>query len=107
MTAGGPSCEEPRGHGHIPGDSCVTCGDAAEWMRVVEMNADDDTALCVDARAPIRTVATELVGVDTELVGVDTGLVGTVARGDALLVHAGVAIHHEARETAHRGTASE
>jgi len=71
------------------------------------MNADDDTALCVDARAPIRTVATELVGVDTELVGVDTGLVGTVARGDALLVHAGVAIHREPRTRAHPVTVDE
>jgi hydrogenase maturation factor len=72
-------------------EGCVTCADAAEWMRVLEMDEIDETAFCVDARARSGTV--------------DTGLVGTVARGDALLVHAGVAIHREPRVTAPRDTA--
>jgi len=70
---------------------CVTCGDAAEWMRVVEPDAGDETARCVDACERGQTVATELVG--------------AVARGDALLVHAGVAIHREPRSTAPEVTA--
>jgi hydrogenase maturation factor len=54
-------------------DHCVTCSDEAVPMRVVEVRADG-TALCEG---------------DVEVM---TDLVGSVAPGDAVLVHAGVAL---------------
>jgi len=72
-------CEEPGGHGHP--DGCVTCGDAASWMRVLDVDAPGETARCVDGEGRTETVATELVG--------------AVAPHDSLLVHAGTAIHRE------------
>ncbi len=62
--------------------ACITCGDAAEWMRVLEVDPGTETARCVDGHGRSDTVATELVG--------------AVSRDDALLVHAGTAIHREA-----------
>jgi hypothetical protein len=60
-----------------PGDQhCITCGDAASVMRVLEL--DGDTALCADVGDVAHRVAIDLVG--------------AVAAGDELLVHAGVAI---------------
>ena len=60
-----------------PGDQhCITCGDAASVMRVLEL--DRDTALCADLDDVVQPVAIDLVG--------------EVAVGDELLVHAGVAI---------------
>ena len=95
MTGAGPGVGVPGGDVHAGGGAhagrCVTCADAAEWMRVVEIDAGNETARCVDAHAHSETVATELVG--------------AVARGDALLVHAGVAIHRDARSTAPEDTA--
>jgi len=100
VTGNGRGCEEPgergpvgdwHGHGDGHGDGCVTCGDAAEWVRVVDVHLGDETAICVDARARRTTV--------------DTGLVGAVDGGDALLVHAGVAIHREPGATADHATA--
>jgi hydrogenase maturation factor len=54
-------------------DHCITCSDEAAPMRVVEVRADG-TALCDGA------------------VEVMTDLVGAVEPGDAVLVHAGVAL---------------
>ena len=68
------------------GEGCVTCGDAAAWMRVVAVDVSSALARCVDDGGHSETVATELVG--------------TVAPEDALLVHAGTAIHREARTAA-------
>jgi hydrogenase maturation factor len=60
-----------------PGERhCITCGDAASVMRVLEL--DHDTALCADLDDAAQRVAIDLVG--------------PVAVGDELLVHAGVAI---------------
>ncbi len=83
MSGAGPSCGVPDGR-HAPG--CVTCADAAVWMRVVAVDADNALAHCVDEGGHSETVATELVG--------------AVAPDDALLVHAGTAIHREGRSTA-------
>ena len=75
--SGGPSrC------GPVHAEGCVTCGDAAAWMRVVAVDPGLETARCVDGEGRSETVA--------------TALVGAVARGDELLVHAGTAIHREA-----------
>ena len=62
------SCEVTEG--------CITCGDVAVPLTVVELAGPD--ARCRDDDGRQETVATELVG--------------TVAVGDRLLVHAGVAI---------------
>lgn len=56
---------------------CVTCSDEGVPMRVVEPEADG-LALCADGDGRRRSV--------------ETTLVGPVAPGDALLVHAGVAL---------------
>ena len=65
--------------GHAAG--CVTCGDTATWVRVLEVDRAGETARCVDADGRHERVATELVG--------------AVAPDDALLVHAGAAIHSQ------------
>ena len=70
--------------GEITG--CITCGDAAVWVRVVGVDASGATARCVDADGRHESVAVELVG--------------AVAPNDALLVHAGAAIHREPAATA-------
>ena len=57
---------------------CTTCGDVAEPMTVLRVDAGRDLALCADAGGTHVTV--------------EIALVGPVAPGDALLVHAGVAI---------------
>jgi hydrogenase expression/formation protein HypC len=62
------SCEVTEG--------CITCGDVAVPLTVVALAGPD--ARCRDDDGRQETVATELVG--------------TVAVGDRLLVHAGVAI---------------
>lgn len=73
-------CGAPHEDGHD--DTCITCGDSAAWVRVLEVDPRTETARCVDAQGRSDTVATELVG--------------AVSRDDALLVHAGTAIHREA-----------
>jgi hydrogenase expression/formation protein HypC len=60
-----------------PGGHCVTCGDEAVPMRVVEVRGLE--AVCIDDR-----------GAQHERIAVD--LVEPVAPGDRVLVHAGVAI---------------
>jgi hydrogenase maturation factor len=57
---------------------CITCGDTATAMRVLEVDADRGLALCVDGQG-----ARELV---------EIALVGAVQSGDSLLVHAGTAL---------------
>ncbi len=59
-----------------PGGHCVTCGDEAIPMRVLE--SSDGTAVCVDGDGLRHEVAVELID--------------PVAPGQRVLVHAGVAI---------------
>jgi hydrogenase maturation factor len=59
-------------------DHCITCSDEGVAMRVIEAAADG-IALC----------ASEEGGDASEVM---TDLVGSVAPGDAVLVHAGVAL---------------
>ncbi len=59
-------------------DHCVTCGDAAEPMRVLKVDRRRELALCVDEGGGQRTI--------------EIALVAPVAEGDELLVHAGTAI---------------
>jgi hypothetical protein len=63
------------------GAGCLTCGDTATWVRVVEVDEARDLALCVDEGERRHTV--------------DTGIAGAVAPGDTLLVHAGTALVRE------------
>jgi hydrogenase maturation factor len=71
MTSGdlAPHCDHTIG--------CITCGDEALPMRVVELEGDG-LALCADADGNEQTVEVSLV----------TG----VSTGDELLVHAGTAL---------------
>jgi hydrogenase maturation factor len=55
---------------------CLTCGDVAVEMRVLRV--DGDLAVCEAADGDVRTV--------------EVALVGEVDEGDALLVHADVAL---------------
>jgi hydrogenase maturation factor len=59
-------------------EQCITCGDAAEPMTVVAVDAGRGLALC---SAPDGARAT-----------VETALVDPARPGDRLLVHAGTAI---------------
>ena len=56
---------------------CITCGDIAEEMRVLEIDAGRELALCAagDQHATV-----------------EIALVGPVQAGDTVLVHAGVAL---------------
>ena len=65
---------------------CITCGDVAAWMSVVEIDATRELAVCVDAEG-----RTDIV---------DTALVGSLLPGDALLVHAGTALRSDTSERA-------
>ena len=58
-------------------DHCITCGDVAVEMTVVQVDAERRLALC-EASGKKETVEIELVG--------------PVAPGDGLLVHAGTAL---------------
>jgi hydrogenase expression/formation protein HypC len=60
----------------IDDDGCITCGDVAVALTVVEVGGDD--AVCRDGDGRQEMVATELVG--------------PVVVGDVLLVHAKVAL---------------
>jgi hydrogenase maturation factor len=61
-----------------PLDGCITCGDGGVPMRVLKVDAPRSLAVCADAH-----------GATSE---VELGLMGRVVPGDALLVHAGVAL---------------
>jgi hydrogenase maturation factor len=60
------------------GPVCITCGDVAIPMRVVDIGGEDGLAHCV--------------GADGEAAAVDVALVEGVSAGDAVLVHARVAL---------------
>ena len=77
MASDGPPTFCATEHG------CITCADEGVEVRVVGTGADGLTD-CVDAQG--------VAGV------VDTALVGQVVPGDALLVHAGVALVRLERE---------
>jgi hydrogenase maturation factor len=66
----------PACHPHDAG--CITCGDHAVAMRIVELEADTGLALCVDEDGRSETV--------------DLGLVAPVPLGTDVLVHAGAAL---------------
>jgi hydrogenase maturation factor len=68
-----PRCDD-RSH-------CITCGDVAMPLRVLEVDPVRELALCADA----DTGAKETV---------EIALVLPVVPGDELLVHAGTAIAH-------------
>jgi hydrogenase maturation factor len=57
---------------------CVTCGDVAVAVEVLQVDEDRGLALCCDDAGTHSTV--------------EVALVGVVAPGDGLLVHAGTAI---------------
>jgi hydrogenase maturation factor len=57
---------------------CITCGDEAIPMEVLNVDTERGLALCVDGDAARSTV--------------ETALVEPVRPGDRLLVHAGTAI---------------
>ena len=57
---------------------CITCGDEALPLRVVQIDEARELALCEAA--------------DGERTTVEIALVSPVTRGDTLLVHAGTAI---------------
>jgi hydrogenase maturation factor len=59
-------------------EHCLTCGDVAVPLEVLQVDEDRGLALCTDADGVHATV--------------EVALVGAVAPGDGLLVHAGVAI---------------
>ena len=59
-------------------DHCITCSDAAVRLRVVQVDTQRELALCTDDHGARQTV--------------EIALVAPVAPGDALLVHAGVAL---------------
>jgi hydrogenase maturation factor len=60
---------------------CITCGDVAVSMRVLSVDDDTGLARCADASG--------------ELEDVDVALVEPLEAGDAVLVHAGVALVKE------------
>jgi hypothetical protein len=59
-------------------DHCITCGDVAEPMTVLQIDDERELALCADLEGARHTV--------------EIALVGPVAIDDKLLVHAGTAI---------------
>ncbi len=61
-----------------PNSGCITCGDVAEEMRVVAIDADRELALCEHPSGERQTV--------------EIALVQPVVDSDVLLVHAGTAI---------------
>jgi hydrogenase maturation factor len=74
-----PSCDHTRG--------CITCGDEANRMKVVRIDADRELALCEMDQGGERST-------------VEIALVQPVSEGDLLLVHAGTAIAHAGSEVA-------
>jgi hydrogenase maturation factor len=62
----------------VPEPECITCGDVAWRMRVVEMDEPGALAVCLDEGGRRHTV--------------DTGILGAAAPGEMLLVHAGTAL---------------
>lgn len=69
-----PDCDHAGG--------CITCGDEAIPMEVLEIDAERGLALCVDPHGKRSSV--------------ETALVEPVEEGELVLVHAGTAIGREA-----------
>jgi hypothetical protein len=76
MTRRAGAAHEPAAHE----SECITCGDLARRMRVLEVDVPRSLALCLE---------------DGRRETVYTGIVEGVAVGDTLLVHAGTALHRE------------
>jgi hydrogenase maturation factor len=68
-------------------DGCITCGDVAIVLTVVEVGPSD--AVCVDDRGAEELVATELIG--------------PIVPGDRVLVHAKVALERLGRRAGSEG----
>ncbi len=72
------SIAEPAEQATVGRNTCITCGDIAIPMRVIRTGGEDGLADCVSE--------------DGETATVDLGLVEDARPGDAVLVHACVAI---------------
>jgi hydrogenase maturation factor len=70
MTALPPRCDESS--------HCITCGDEAVPVKVLQVDAERDLALCENGAGERTTV--------------EIALVAPVSPGDEVLVHAGTAI---------------
>ncbi|MGO9490245.1 MAG: HypC/HybG/HupF family hydrogenase formation chaperone [Solirubrobacteraceae bacterium] len=68
-------------HYRVRAPACITCGDVAVPMRVLNVDASAALAVCDDADGRNETV--------------ELGLVENVAPGEVLLVHAGAALQRE------------
>ncbi len=68
------------------GSGCITCGDEAIEMRVLDVDAGRGLALCANGEGDRSSI--------------EIALVDSVTEGDSLLVHAGTAIAHLGREGA-------
>ncbi|MEA2298540.1 MAG: hydrogenase expression/formation protein HypC [Solirubrobacteraceae bacterium] len=66
-----------------PLERCITCSDEGLPMRVVSLADETGQAVCVDESGADQSVAVDLLE--------------SVAIGDDILVHAGVAIAHMGR----------
>jgi hydrogenase expression/formation protein HypC len=64
--------------GCLAAHGCITCGDEALPMRVIEVDRERDLALCADLRGQRSSV--------------EIALVDPVVCGEMLLVHAGTAL---------------
>ncbi|MGI8726264.1 MAG: HypC/HybG/HupF family hydrogenase formation chaperone [Solirubrobacterales bacterium] len=71
-------------------EGCITCGDLALPLEVVQVDDDRGLGLCRDGEGRTETV--------------EIALVLPVAVGDELLVHAGTAISHLSREAVSAST---
>lgn len=78
MTPPSQPAEHGGGGRCDAGDACITCGDIAVSLRVLEVDEGRGLALCEDAAGRRESV--------------EIALVLPVAPGDELLVHAGTAI---------------
>jgi hydrogenase maturation factor len=78
-----------------PNSGCITCGDVAEEMRVVAIDAERELALCQHESGERQTV--------------EIALVQPVEETDVLLVHAGTAISNlgQTPRTPGRGSSME
>ncbi len=78
MTSPQPELRVPDEPHCDPSEGCITCGDVAEEMSVLRIDAERELALCEHASGERQTV--------------EIALVQPVSPADTLLVHAGTAI---------------
>ncbi len=71
------SASRPGMPGECHDEHCITCGDVAEPMRVLEIDAERQLALCADETGEHHTIEIALVPVEVS---------------QEVLVHAGTAI---------------